>query len=80
MIVMGISVKRQGIMESQNNGPSRLIFAMSNMQLSLPVMHFILRFTVSSPSLMILSAAVRTHQSSDRHGKEHRSFLAAEIL
>lgn len=28
----------------------------------------------------LLSAAVRPHQSSDRHSKEHRSLLAAEIL
>lgn len=46
---------------------------------NLDIIYFTPLLTLSSPFL-VLSAAVRPHQSSDRHSKEHRSFLAAEIF
>lgn len=47
---------------------------------NLNIIYFTPLLTLSSPLLLVLSAAVRPHQSSDRHSKEHRSFLAAEIF
>lgn len=63
-----------------SRGLSKTFLCFVLMHLSLPVKHFIPSFTASCPSLMFLSAAVRPHQSSHRHSKEHRSLLAAEIL